>query len=36
MKNFKSQAGFTKWDDYKQDEPITEDKIWPAPVKQKA
>jgi hypothetical protein len=36
MKNFKQQAGFTKWDEYKQDEPITEDKIWPAPVKQKA
>ena len=36
MKDFKQKAGFTKWEDYKQDEPIGEDKIWPAPVKQKA
>ena len=28
MENFKSKAGFTKWDDYKQDEPIEESKIW--------
>ena len=27
MKDFKSKAGFTKWDDYKQDEPVEEDKI---------
>ena len=36
MADFKSKAGYTKWEEYKQDEPITEDKIWPAPVKQKA
>ena len=29
MKDFKSKAGYTKWDDYKQDEPIKEDIIWP-------
>ena len=28
MENFKSKAGFTKWDEYKQDEPIEESKIW--------
>jgi hypothetical protein len=28
MKDFKDKAGFTKWDDYKQDEPIEESKIW--------
>ena len=28
MKDFKSKAGFTKWDDYKKDEPIEESKIW--------
>ena len=36
MADFKSKAGYTKWEEYKQDEPITEDKIWPAPVKQTA
>ena len=36
MADFKGKAGYTKWDQYKQDEPITEDKIWPTPVKQKA
>tara|TARA_A100001011_G_scaffold359365_1_gene405828 strand:+ start:295 stop:846 length:552 start_codon:yes stop_codon:yes gene_type:complete len=36
MADFKSKAGYTKWEEYKKDEPITEDKIWPAPVKQKA
>ena len=29
MENFKSTAGFTKWDEYKQDEPIEENQIWP-------
>ena len=29
MNDFKNQAVFTKWDQYKQDEPIGEDKIWP-------
>ena len=28
MKNFKSKAGYTVWDDYKKDEPIEENKIW--------
>jgi len=28
MKDFKDKAGFTKWDDYKQDEPMEEKKIW--------
>ena len=28
MKDFKDKAGFTKWDDYKKDEPIEESKIW--------
>ena len=28
MKDFKSKAGFTKWNDYKKDEPIEENKIW--------
>jgi len=28
MKDFKSRAGFTKWDEYKKDEPIEEKKIW--------
>jgi len=28
MKDFKSKAGYTKWDDYKKDEPIEENKIW--------
>ena len=29
MKDFKDKAGYTKWDDYKQDEPIKEDILWP-------
>ena len=29
MKDFKSKAGFTKWNEYKQDEPIEEQTIWP-------
>jgi len=28
MKDFKSKAGFTKWDEYKKDEPLEESKIW--------
>jgi len=28
MKDFKDKAGFTKWDDYKKDEPLEEKKIW--------
>ena len=28
MKDFKSKAGYTKWDNYKKDEPIEENKIW--------
>jgi hypothetical protein len=28
MKDFKDNAGFTKWDEYKKDEPIEESKIW--------
>ena len=28
MKDFKEKAGYTKWDDYKRDEPIEENKIW--------
>ena len=28
MKDFKEKAGYTKWDDYKRDEPIKESKIW--------
>ena len=28
MKDFKDKAGFTKWDEYKKDEPIEEKKIW--------
>ena len=28
MKDFKSKAGYTKWDNYKKDEPIEESKIW--------
>jgi hypothetical protein len=30
MKDFKDKAGYTKWDEYKKDEPIEESKIWPA------
>jgi len=32
MEDFKSKAGFTKWDEYKQDEPIEEREIWPTVV----
>jgi len=28
MKDFKDKAGFTKWDEYKTDEPMEEKKIW--------
>ena len=28
MQDFKEKAGYTKWDDYKQDEPMDERKIW--------
>ena len=28
MKDFKEKAGYTKWDDYKRDEPIKESEIW--------
>jgi len=28
MKDFKDKAGYTKWEDYKKDEPIEEKKIW--------
>ena len=28
MKDFKEKAGYTKWNDYKKDEPIEENKIW--------
>ena len=28
MENFKNKSGFTKWDQYKQDEPIEEKEIW--------
>ena len=28
MEDFKSKAGYTKWDDYKRDKPIEENKIW--------
>ena len=28
MKDFKSKAGYTKWEDYKKDEPVEESKIW--------
>ena len=33
MEDFKDKSGFTKWDQYKKDEPIGEDKIWPVPQK---
>ena len=33
MDDFKDNAGFTKWDQYKKDEPIGEEKIWPVPQK---
>ncbi len=29
MEDFKSKAGFTKWEQYKQDQPIKENQIWP-------
>ena len=29
MEDFKSKAGYTKWDQYKQDQPIKENQIWP-------
>ena len=28
MKDFKDKSGYTKWEDYKKDEPIEESKIW--------
>ena len=28
MKDFKEKAGYTKWNDYKKDKPIEENKIW--------
>jgi hypothetical protein len=31
MKDFKAKAGFTKWEQYKQDEPIEDKQIWPIP-----
>ena len=31
--DFKKKAGYTKWEDYKKDEPIEEKHIWPAPQK---
>ena len=33
MEDFKSKAGYTKWEDYKKDEPIEEKQIWPIPKK---
>ena len=33
MEDFKKKAGYTKWEDYKKDEPIEEKHIWPAPQK---
>ena len=33
MEDFKDKSGFTKWDQYKKDQPIGEDKIWPVPQK---
>ena len=33
MDDFKKNAGYTKWEDYKKDEPIEEKHIWPAPPK---
>ena len=32
MEDFKKQAGYTTWDEYKQDKPIEEKEIWPIPV----
>jgi hypothetical protein len=36
MKDFKEKAGYTKWEEYKQDEPIEEKQIWPIPQTQKS
>ncbi len=33
MEDFKSKSGFTKWNEYKQDEPIEEKNIWQVPMK---
>tara|TARA_A100001011_G_C14230313_1_gene808480 strand:- start:349 stop:912 length:564 start_codon:yes stop_codon:yes gene_type:complete len=32
MKDFKAKAGYTTWNEYKQDEPIEEQTIWPTAV----
>ena len=32
MEDFKSKAGVTTWDEYKQDEPIEDRQIWPTVV----
>ena len=32
MKDYKDKAGFTRWDEYKKDEPIEEKQIWPVPL----
>jgi|TARA_B100000073_G_scaffold11317_1_gene9499 hypothetical protein len=32
MEDFKKQAGYTTWDEYKQDKPIEEKEIWPTVV----
>jgi len=29
MEDFKSKAGYTQWEQYKQDQPIEENQIWP-------
>lgn len=29
MQDFKSKAGYTEWEQYKQDQPIEENQIWP-------
>ena len=28
MKDFKQKSGYTKWEDYKKDQPIEEKEIW--------
>ena len=33
MEDFRKKAGYTKWEDYKKDEPIEEKQIWPMPKK---
>jgi hypothetical protein len=33
MEDFRKKAGYTKWEDYKKDEPIEEKQIWPTPKK---